>query len=238
VAGSLYIVSTPIGHDEDITLRAIRTLKDVAVVAAEDPQQTQALCERHEIQTPLTSYHNLNKDDKTPLLIRRMQEGQSVALVSDSGTPVVSDPGAWLISQALEAGIRIIPVPGPSAVLAALSVSGLPNEPFFFQGFLPKQATARRRLLEKLSQERFTLVFFESPGRLLATLEAIHTLFGRRRIVLGKDLTKPSEELLRGTTAQILRAVTSHPLDGEITVVIEGRRRKRQARITGRAEGN
>ncbi|MBI3603209.1 MAG: 16S rRNA (cytidine(1402)-2'-O)-methyltransferase [Nitrospirae bacterium] len=227
MAGSLYIVSTPIGNWEDITLRAIRILRDAAIVAAEDTQHTQALCERYGIQTPLTSYHNLNKEDKTPLLIRRLQEGQDVALVSDTGTPVVSDPGAWLITQALKAGIRVIPVPGPSAILAALSVSGLPTEPFLFQGFIPRQATARRRLLETLSRERRTLVLFESPDRLLATLETIGAMFGRRRIVLAKDLTKPSEELIRGTAAEVLRAVTSRPRDGDITLIIEGYRSRK-----------
>lgn len=237
MTGSLYIVSTPIGNWEDITLRAIRILRDAAIVAAEDPQQTQALCEHYGIQTPLTSYHNLNKEDKTPLLIRRLQEGQDVALVSDTGTPVVSDPGAWLITQALKAGIRVIPVPGPSAILAALSVSDLPTEPFLFQGFLPRQAAARRRLLESLSRERRTLVLFESPGRLLATLETIGTMFGRRRIALAKDLTKPSEELIRGTTAAVLRAVTSRPLDGDITLIIEGCRGRKQGSSADRGQG-
>src|SRR5574341_18993 len=147
MAGILYIVGTPIGHPDDITLRAVRILKRVAIVAAEDPRCTQALFVRHAIHTPLTSYHNLNKEDKTPVLIRRLAEGQSVALVSDAGTPMISDPGAFLVTRALEAGIRVTPVPGPSAVLAALSASGLAGEAFVFLGSLPERAGPRRRLL-------------------------------------------------------------------------------------------
>jgi 16S rRNA (cytidine1402-2'-O)-methyltransferase len=234
MAGILYIVSTPIGNFEDCTFRAVRTLRDVAIVAAEDPLQTRKLFEHYAIDTPLTSYHNLNKEEKAPVLVRCLQEGQSVALVSDAGTPVLSDPGACLVAQALQSGIRVIPVPGPSAIPAALAVSGWPCEAFIFAGSLPSKAELRSRLLKALEREPRTVVLFVSSDRLQSTLEAVSAALGNRRIVLATDLTKPSEELIRGTVAQVLRAVAARPLDGEITLVIEGSRGKERTRSTGK----
>ena len=224
MTGTLYIVSTPIGNPDDITVRAVRILNKVAIVAAEDPRCSQALFAHHAITTPLTSYHDLNKEEKTPVLIRRLVEGQSVALVSDAGTPVISDPGAFLVTQALASGIRVVPVPGPSAVLAALSASGLAGEAFVFLGSLPRQAGPRGRLLLQMRAEHRTLVLFESPGRLRTTLREILAVLGNRRMALARDLTKSGETIVRGTAEELLRRPASRPGRGEITLVVAGSR--------------
>lgn len=227
MAGVLYIVSTPIGNPDDITLRALRILREVAIVAAEDTQSTSALFAQHAIDTPLTSYHNLNKEDKTPVLLRRLEDGQSVALVSDAGTPAVSDPGSFLITQALAAGIRVMPVPGPSAILAALSASGLAGDTFLFLGYLPGRTGSRRRLLEQMRGEHRTLILFEYPNRLRATVTDIRCVLGNRRIVLAEDLTTSCEEFVRGTAEEVLRSVASRPHRGEITLVVKGSRQQK-----------
>lgn len=224
MAGTLYVVSTPIGHPDDITLRAVRTLKRVAIVAAEDPRCTQVLFARHAISTPLTSYHNLNKEDKTPVLIRRLEEGQSVALLADAGTPMISDPGAFLVKKALAAGIRVSPVPGPSAVLAALSASGLVGEAFLFMGSLPRQKGQRSRLLAQMRGDDRPLVLFESPRRLRGTLREVLAVLGNRRMAVARDLTKSGETIVRGTAQELLRAPISRAVRGEITLVIAGER--------------
>jgi len=220
MSGPLYLVSTPIGNPEDMTVRAIRILKEVAIVAAEDTSRTHSLLLHYGIDTPLTSYHDVNKDEKTPVLIRRLHEGQSIALVSDDGTPLISDPGAFLVAQALASGIRVVPVPGPSAVLAALS--GLSTEAFVYQGYLPKQSTERRLVLETLRTERRTLILFESPEMVRSSLEAIHAVFGNRRIVLARELTKPNEEFLRGTVEELMVRGSSGFFPGQVTLVVEG----------------
>ena len=227
MSGLLYLVSTPIGNPEDMTVRAIRTLKEVAIVAAEDTSRAHSLLLHYGIDTPLTSYHDLNKDEKTPVLIRRLHEGQSVALVSDDGTPLISDPGAFLVAQALASGIRVVPVPGPSAVLAALSASGLSTEAFVFQGYLPKKSTERRLVLETLRTERRTLILFELPELVRSSLDAIHAVLGNRRIVLARELTKPNEEFLRGTVEELMVRWSSGFLPGEVTLVVEGNRQQR-----------
>lgn len=225
MTGSLYIVSTPIGNPDDLTLRALSTLKAAAVVAAEDPQRTQALMARHGIATPLTSYQNDNKEEKIPVLLRRMQEGHSVALVADEGTPAIVDPGALLIREALRHGIPVISVPGPSAILAALAASGLPGDTFVFAGPLPSRPSALRTLLRSLSSERRTIVCFESPDRLPATLRAVRDTLGNRRIAVACNLTTSNEFWLRGTIDEILRTHTLSGIEGEITLVVEGARR-------------
>ncbi|TLY24804.1 MAG: 16S rRNA (cytidine(1402)-2'-O)-methyltransferase [Nitrospirae bacterium] len=222
MSGPLYLVSTPIGNPEDMTVRAIRILKEVAIVAAEDTSRTHSLLLHYGIDTPLTSYHDVNKDEKTPVLIRRLHEGQSIALVSDDGTPLISDPGAVLVAQALASGIRVVPVPGPSAVLAALSASGLSTEAFVYQGYLPRQSTERRLVLETLRTERRTLILFESPEMVRSSLEAIHAVFGNRRIVLARELTKPNEEFLRGTVEELMVRGSSGFFPGQVTLVVEG----------------
>jgi 16S rRNA (cytidine1402-2'-O)-methyltransferase len=237
MAGILYIVSTPIGNPDDLTLRALSTLKTAAVIAAEDPQRTQALMARHGIATPLTSYQNDNKEEKVPVLLRRMQEGHSVALVADAGTPAVVDPGALLIREALRHGIPVVSIPGPSAILAALAASGLPGDAFVFAGALPSRPSALRTLLRSLSLERRTIVCFESPGRLPAALRAVRGAFGNRRIAVACNLTTSNEHWLRGTIDQILRTHTLSAIKGEITLVVEGARRRRARRKRKRARG-
>lgn len=230
MTGSLYIVSTPIGNPDDLSLRALSTLKTVAVIAAEDPQCTQALLARHGITTPLTSYHNDNKEEKTPVLIKRMKEGQSVALVSDAGTPAIVDPGTLLIREALRQDIPVVTVPGPSALLAALSVSGLPGDAFVFAGPLPQRSAVRRTRLRALRTEQRPIVCFESPQRLPSTLQALRTELGNRRLVLACNMTTSREQFFRGTIDDIIRARTAQAVEGELTLVIEGAQPRRHTR--------
>lgn len=230
MTGSLYIVSTPIGNPDDLSLRALNTLKTVAVIAAEDPQCTQALLARHGITTPLTSYHNDNKEEKIPVLIQRMKEGQSVALVSDAGTPAIVDPGTLFIREAFRQNIPVVTVPGPSALLAALSVSGLPGDAFVFAGPLPQRPAARHALLHSLRVEPRTVVCFESPRRLPATLQALRAELGNRRIAIACNLTTPQEQWIRGTIDDIIRTRTAQAVKGELTLVIEGVQPGRQTR--------
>lgn len=228
--GMLYIVGTPIGNLEDLTFRALRILKEVDVVAAEDTRHSQHLLTHYGVSTPLTSYHDFNKEEKTPVLLRRLQEGQRVALICDAGTPVISDPGYYLITRALEAQIPVVPIPGPSAILTALSGSGLPSDTFIFQGFLPRKHGARRRFLEGFQDEPRTLIFFEAPHRLLRTLEDLQVTLGDRRIVIGRELTKHHEEWLRGPVSDVAQALAVRRIRGEITVIVEGNRVKRKKR--------
>jgi 16S rRNA (cytidine1402-2'-O)-methyltransferase len=230
MTGSLYIVSTPIGNPADLSLRAISTFKTVGIIAAEDPQCTQALLARHGIATPLTSYHNDNKEEKIPVLIQRMREGQSVALVSDAGTPAIVDPGALLISEALREHIPVVAVPGPSALLAALSVSGLPGDAFTFIGPLPRRPAVLRSLLHSLRFEPRTIVCFESPRRLPSTLRALRAALGNRRIALACNLTISREQVFRGTIDEIIHTRTAQAAEGELTLVIEGARPRRMTR--------
>jgi len=227
MTGSLYIVGTPIGNPDDLSLRAISTLKMVAIIAAEDPQCTQVLLARHGITTPLTSYQNDNKEEKIPVLIHRMREGQSVALVSDAGTPAIVDPGALLIREALRENIPIVTVPGPSALLAALPASGLPGDAFVFIGPLPSRVAKSRTLLRSLRAERRTIVCFESALRLAATLQTLRDEFGNRRIAVACNLTTSREQVFRGTIDEVIRAQTAHAVEGELTLVVEGTRRRR-----------
>ncbi len=224
MTGSLYIVSTPIGNPDDLSRRAISTFKTVAVIAAEDPQCTQALLARHGITTPLTSYQNDNKEEKIPVLIQRMREGQSVALVSDAGTPAIVDPGTLLIREALRQHIPVVTVPGPSALLAALPASGLSGDAFIFIGPLPSRVVKSRTLLRSLRAEQRTIVCYESALRLAATLQTLRDEFGNRRIAVACNLTTPMEQWLRGEIDDIIRKETAHTVQGELTLVIEGAR--------------
>ena len=226
-AGTLYIVSTPIGNLEDVTFRAARILKTVGIIAAEDTRHTKQLCARLGIETPLTSYHDFNKEEKTAVLLERLKSGTDVALVSDAGTPVVSDPGYFLITRSLEAGIPVVPVPGPSAVLAALAASGLPSDVFRFEGFLPRKAGARAQRIERLRGEPGSIILFESPHRIGKLLAALRAGLGNRRAVLARELTKKFEEFHRGTLDQLQDLVESRSLKGEITLVIEGMPRRK-----------
>src|SRR5512145_725579 len=177
--GVLYIVATPIGNLEDITLRAIRILKEADVIAAEDTRHTQKLLAKYDIHAPLlTSYHDHNKEEKAPVLVAKMLEGKNVALVTDAGTPGISDPGYFLINLAVDQKISVVPIPGATAAIAALSVSGLPTDSFVFEGFLPSKHTARLKRLEELKTEKRTLVFYEAPHRIIATIEDILNILG------------------------------------------------------------
>ena len=220
----LYVLSTPIGHLEDITLRALRILKEVSIVAAEDTRHTQKLFRHFGIQTPLTSYHDHNKEEKTEILIQRLKEGQSVALVTDAGTPGISDPGYYLINRCIQAAISISPIPGPSAFLAALAVSGLPTDAFLFEGFLPKKKAGRIKHLETLKEETRTLIWYESPHRLMKCLGDLFSVFGDRRVVIAREMTKVFEEIIRGRLSQVIETLGRRSIRGEVTLVVEGSR--------------
>lgn len=222
--GTLYIVSTPIGNLEDITLRALNVLKSVQIIASEDTRHTQTLLRHYDIDTPQTSYHDHNKEEKGAVLISKLTEGNSIALVSDAGTPGISDPGYYLINRAIEEGIKISPVPGPSASIAALSISGLPTDAFVFEGFLPSKKTARLKKLREISTGDHTIIFFEAPHRLTATLIDMKEILGDRRIVLTRELTKVFEEVIRGRVSEVIDIIGSRRLKGEITIIVEGAR--------------
>lgn len=203
---ALYIVSTPIGNLEDITLRALRILKEVDLIAAEDTRHTAVLLDRYVIRTPTTSFHEHNEKEKTPALLKRLKAGETIALVSDSGTPGISDPGYRLVGAARSAGIRVVPVPGPSAVLAALVSSGFPTDSFLFLGFPPRKSLARREWAARLARENRTVIFFESPHRLLQTLEELHRHLVDRPILVARELTKLHEELVIRPIHDILKS--------------------------------
>jgi 16S rRNA (cytidine1402-2'-O)-methyltransferase len=224
--GTLYIVSTPIGNMEDITLRALRILKEVDLIAAEDTRRTGLLLKHFGIQASLTSYFEGNELKKRDFILAKLKEGKKVALVSDAGTPGVSDPGFRLIQLAIENQLPIIPVPGSSAVITALSVSGLPTDAFLFKGFLPHKSKKRRDLLQELEDVRETIIFYESPHRISETLRDILEILGDRETVLTRELTKVYEEIIRGKVSEILNQVGDRTLKGEITLVISGRTRK------------
>ena len=218
----LYIVATPIGNLEDITLRALRVLKEVDVIAAEDTRHTQILLRHFGIRTPLTSYHEHNERTKARQLIERLKQGENVALVSDAGTPVISDPGFRLIVEAIEAEVRIVPLPGASAVTAVLSASGLPTDRFVFEGFLPSKQKVRGEKLHALRAETRTLVFYEAPHRLKETLNQMQAILGDREIVLAREVSKVHEEFLRGSISELMRQLGDREILGELTLVIKG----------------
>ncbi len=226
LAGTLFIVATPIGNLEDITLRALRTLAEVSLIAAEDTRHSQKLLTHFGISGKLTSYHDHNKEEKAEVLVARLKEGESVALVSDAGTPGISDPGYYLINRAVEEGIAVVPVPGVTAAMAAISVSGLPTDAFVFEGFLPQKQSRRKARLEELKAERRTIIIYEAPHRINACLRDAYAAFGDRRAALARELTKIHEEILRGKISDILREVASREPRGEYTLVIEGAREK------------
>jgi 16S rRNA (cytidine1402-2'-O)-methyltransferase len=224
--GMLYIVSTPIGNREDITLRALRILKEVDLIAAEDTRHTLLLLKHFGIQTPLTSYFEGNELRKKEFILSKLKQGSQIALVSDAGTPGISDPGFRLIQTAIENQIPIVPIPGPSAVIAALSVSGLPTDSFLFKGFLPHKSKKRRDLLKQLEEVKATLIFYESPHRLTESLRDILDVLGDRGMVLTRELTKVYEEVLRGKVNEIINQIGERKLKGEMTLVISGKTRK------------
>lgn len=224
--GILYIVSTPIGNREDITLRALRILKEVELIAAEDTRHTGLLLRHFGIQTPLTSYFEGNELKKRDFILSRLKQGVRVALVSDAGTPGISDPGFRLVQMAIGNQIPVVPIPGPSAGTTALSVSGLPTDAFLFKGFLPHKSKKRRGMLEQLEEVRETIIFYESPHRIIETLKDISDILGDREMVLARELTKIYEEVLRGRVSEIQNQIIGRKIKGEITLVICGKTRK------------
>jgi 16S rRNA (cytidine1402-2'-O)-methyltransferase len=223
MSGRLSVVATPIGCLEDITVRALRILREADLILAEDTRHTRTLCSKHGIGTRLRSFHAHTNDDKVDLIVAELEDGAHYALVSDAGTPVVSDPGVYLVSRAASAGINVEAIPGPSAVLAALCVAGLPVRRFTFEGFLPRGGGDRTRALARIAQSGITVVLFESPHRIHGTLDDLElALDGGRQIALCRELTKMHEQTIRGTVAAVRRELAD-PARGEITVVIEGR---------------
>lgn len=230
--GKLYIVSTPIGNREDITLRALRILKEVDLIAAEDTRHTSSLLKHFGIQTPLTSYFEGNELKKKEFILSKLRQGDQIALVSDAGTPGISDPGFRLIQAAIENVISVVPIPGPSAVITALSVSGLPTDSFLFKGFLPHKLKKRKDLLKQLEEMKATLIFYESPHRLAESLSDILDVLGDREMVLTRELTKIYEEVLRGKVSEIINQIGERKLKGEVTLVISGKIRKKPSLST------
>ncbi len=221
--GVLYLVSTPIGNLDDITLRALRVLKEVDLVAAEDTRRTGMLLKHYDLKKSLTSYHDFNKERKAPLLIKRLKANQSVAVTSDAGTPGISDPGYYLVQLAIREDIKVVPIPGASAFLSALVVSGLPTDRFAFEGFLPAKPGKRRKRLEKLREEERTLILYESPHRFARMMADLSEILGQRRVVVARELTKKFEEILRGTPEEIRRSLGERKIKGELVVLIEGK---------------
>jgi 16S rRNA (cytidine1402-2'-O)-methyltransferase len=220
VSGTLFVVATPIGNLEDITLRALRVLREVDVVACEDTRRTRALLTHFDIHTPTISYYEHNKLVRGPQILRQLAEGRSVALVTDAGTPGISDPGFMLVRDARAAGASVVPVAGPSALAAALSAAGIPADRFVFDGFPPVKPGRRRNRLTVLRDLATTVVLYESPHRILATLEAIDEVFGEREIVVARELTKQFEEIVRATPAAHRARLAAAGVRGEFTLVI------------------
>jgi 16S rRNA (cytidine1402-2'-O)-methyltransferase len=221
--GRLFVVATPIGNLEDITLRALRVLKEADIVAAEDTRRTGQLLAQFEIRKPLVSYHQFNEAKRTAELVEQIAAGKSVALVTDAGSPTISDPGGRLIRACVERGIAVEVVPGASAVITALTVAGFAGGEFVFAGFLPTKSGQRRAALEKLAQETRTVVIYESPYRLLKTLGELQAICPERQIVVARELTKKFEEILRGTAGEILKKFEGRNVKGEVTLVIAAR---------------
>lgn len=223
MSGKLFIVSTPIGNLEDVTFRAIRTLKEADLIACEDTRRTKKLLIHYEIKVPLEIYQEHNEEKKTPHLLKLLAEGKDIALVTDAGTPAVSDPGYRLISAAITEGIEVVPVPGANAVITSLVTSGLPTSGFAFLGFPPRTVKKKKEFLSSTADYPQTLIFFESPNRTAATLKMMLEVFGDRRCSLSRELTKMYEETLRGSISEVIDELEGREsLKGEVTIVVEG----------------
>lgn len=221
IPGTLYLVATPIGNLDDITYRAVKVLSSVDLIAAEDTRKTKILLDHYSITKPMVSYFNYNERQRAPQLIARLLQGESIAVVSDAGTPGISDPAFYLVREALAQSIPIIPIPGASAFISALIVSGLPTDRFVFEGFLP-QKKGRKTKWESLLTESRTIILYESPHRVLKTLAEIATYFGDRQVVVARELTKKFEEIVRGPVRLVLEELSKKPTRGEYVVIIEG----------------
>ena len=219
-AGVLYVVATPIGNLEDISARALRILGEVDLIAAEDTRTTRKLLTRYELRVRMVSLFDANVRRRIPQLLKELDEGKQIALVSEAGTPVISDPGALLVRAAAEAGHTVTPIPGPTAIAALLSVAGMPADKFTFLGFLPRKAGQRRRLIESIAEQPWTTVFYESPHRIIATLEALRETLGDRNIVIGREMTKLHEEVFRGTLTEAIEHFQKPR--GEFTIAVAG----------------
>ncbi len=220
--GTLYLVSTPIGNLEDITMRALRILREVDLIAAEDTRKTAILLGHYTIKKPLTSYFEHNEQMKTGFLLSELKAGKDIALVSEAGTPAISDPGFRIVAAARADSIPVVPVPGPCAAVAALSASGMPVHRFAFEGFLPPKSGKRKTMLGKLREEERTLIFYESPYRVQAAVADMLEIFGDRRASLARELTKIHEEFMSGTLAGIAAQLAGSVIKGEFTIVVEG----------------
>lgn len=220
--GCLYLIPTPIGNLEDMTFRAIRILKEVDTIAAEDTRNTKKLCNHFEIQTPLLSYHEHNKDKVGPKIVDEIKKGKKIGLVSDAGMPCISDPGYELVLLCLEEGISIIPLPGANAALTSLISSGLPTDSFLYYGFLSRHKKDKKKQLELLKNQRSTILFYESPHRLKETLQVMLEIVGNRKIVLSRELTKKFEEFLRGSVEEAYEWASQEEIRGEFVIALEG----------------
>lgn len=222
-SGGLFVVATPLGNPGDLSPRAVKTLADANLIACEDTRRTGVMLAAHEIRTPTISYYEHNEERRVPELVERMRAGDAIALVTDAGTPAISDPGYRLVRAAHEAGFRVVAIPGPSAAIAALSVAGLPTDRFVFEGFLPPRDSARRSRLKELSREPRTIVFYEAARRLSSTLDEMSAAFGPSRIAaVVREISKTYEEIARGTLDDLVHRYTENPALGELTLVVEG----------------
>ncbi|NLW43657.1 MAG: 16S rRNA (cytidine(1402)-2'-O)-methyltransferase [Syntrophomonadaceae bacterium] len=220
--GTLYVCATPIGNLEDASYRLIRILNEVDLIACEDTRRTRILLQHYQIDKPTISYFQHNQRSREDLLLERLKKGDSIALVSDAGMPGISDPGHLLIERACNEGIAVEVIPGPSALISALVISGLDTSSFVFEGFLPSRAGQRRKKLQSMAQEERTIVLYESPHRLLSLLQDMQEVWGNRRVAVARELTKIHEEVKRGLISEVISHYEEHPPRGEITVVVEG----------------
>jgi 16S rRNA (cytidine1402-2'-O)-methyltransferase len=224
MTGTFFLVSTPIGNLEDISLRAIRVLQEVDLIAAEDTRTARKLLDRYKIKTPVVSYYDAAEGRKSAGIVARLESGKSAALISEAGMPGISDPGYRLVAAALAVGIPVVPIPGATAAVAALAASGLPTDRFAFEGFLPSASAARGKKLYSLLAEERTMIFYESPRRILATLREVEKIFGDRPVVVARELTKIYEEFIRGTAAEVSRKLKDkEKIKGEIVLLLAGR---------------
>ena len=223
MSGKLYLCATPIGNLEDITLRVLRTLKEVDLIAAEDTRNSIKLLNHFDIKTPMTSYHEYNKIDKAYVLISKMKEGQNISLITDPGTPGISDPGEELAAMCYEAGIEVTSLPGPAACITALTLSGLPTRRFAFEAFLPADKKERKQILDSLENETRSIIIYEAPHRLVRTLEELHEVLGDRSMTLCRELTKKHENVFKSTLGEILAYHRENPPKGECVMIIEGK---------------
>lgn len=226
--GILYICGTPIGNLEDITLRVLKILKEVKLIAAEDTRHTKKLLNHYQINTKVTSYYEYNKIKKATYLVEMLKNSQDIALVSDAGMPGISDPGYVLVNLALKNSIKIIPIPGVSALITALVVSGLPTDKFVFEGFIPRKIKERKRYFKSIENEERTIIFYEAPHRLKRALKDMLDVWGERKIVIARELTKMYEEIIRGNLSQVLSEINTKEIKGEITLVVQGGIRKKE----------